>query len=74
MTAELDRQCAEVLPTFPRLDPGQEAGEECVVCWRPDPAVRVGVNQVGESVYACATPCAWQLGFRPEDGWQGGRA
>jgi hypothetical protein len=102
MTAELERLPSTVLtgtvvppvPTFPQLDPEQEAGEACVVCWasfdgldndfdegdeiepgEPDMrgAVWVGLSRFGQRVFACPQPCARQLGFRPEAGWQDGR-
>ena len=61
--------------TWPRMDPGQEDGSQCVVCWRENPDVVLpGRTRIGKTARACAEPCARQLGFRPEHGWQGGRA
>lgn len=66
MTAEMERDllCADdPAVTFGQLDAGQEAGEQCVVCWRTEPDVPVGKSRLGTTVYACAEPCARQLGF-----------
>lgn len=71
MTAELERQCAEdPRATFGLLSPAQLRGEECPVCWRHGD---VPIPHLGGNVRACGEH-AWQLGFRPEDGWQGGRS
>jgi hypothetical protein len=57
--------CAETPEvTLPRMDPGQEDGSQCVVCWRENPEVPVGRTRTGETGRACADPCARQLGFR----------
>lgn len=79
MTAETQRQCADdPRATFPHLSIDQLAGYECPLCFRRDPDVPI--PHLGINVFACGTPpragsepCAVQLGFRPEDGWQGAR-
>lgn len=40
--------------TFPHLSAEQLAGEECVVCWRPNPDVPI--PHLGGQVFACGTP------------------
>lgn len=76
MTAGLERQCADDPgATFPHLSAEQLAGTECVVCFAA-PVSPVKIRHLDGYVNACGYPrmCARNLGFRPEDGWQGGRA
>lgn len=75
LTAEIQRQCADD-SIFGALNDEQAAGNACIVCpanFLDFPRDRVELGN-GTGVYACAEPCARLLGFRPEDGWQGGRA